>query len=34
MPNFVECAFAWFATTSVGAVALPLNTFYKPSELA
>jgi acyl-CoA synthetase (AMP-forming)/AMP-acid ligase II len=34
MPNSVEWALAWFATTRIGAVAVPLNTFYKASELA
>jgi acyl-CoA synthetase (AMP-forming)/AMP-acid ligase II len=34
MPNGVEWAVAWFATTRIGAVAVPLNTFYKSSELA
>jgi acyl-CoA synthetase (AMP-forming)/AMP-acid ligase II len=34
MPNGVEWAIAWFATTCIGAVAVPLNTFYKSSELA
>jgi acyl-CoA synthetase (AMP-forming)/AMP-acid ligase II len=34
MPNSVEWAIAWFATTRIGAVAVPLNTFYKASELA
>ena len=34
MPNSVEWAVAWFATTRIGAVAVPLNTFYKASELA
>ena len=33
MPNSVEWAVAWFATTRIGAVAVPLNTFYKASEL-
>ncbi|KUH82955.1 MULTISPECIES: class I adenylate-forming enzyme family protein [unclassified Mycobacterium] len=34
MPNGVEWAIAWFAMTRIGAVAVPLNTFYKASELA
>jgi acyl-CoA synthetase (AMP-forming)/AMP-acid ligase II len=34
MPNSVDWALAWFATTRIGAVAVPLNTFYKTSELA
>ncbi|MBE1549421.1 acyl-CoA synthetase (AMP-forming)/AMP-acid ligase II [Mycobacterium sp. OAS707] len=34
MPNSVEWAIAWFATTRIGAVAVPLNTFYKAAELA
>jgi len=34
MPNGVEWAVAWFATTRISAVAVPLNTFYKSSELA
>ncbi|MBV8862494.1 MAG: acyl--CoA ligase [Mycobacterium sp.] len=34
MPNSVEWALAWFATTRIGAVAVPLNTFYKMTELA
>lgn len=34
MPNSVEWALAWFAATRIGAVAVPLNTFYKTSELA
>jgi acyl-CoA synthetase (AMP-forming)/AMP-acid ligase II len=34
MPNSVDWALAWFATTRVGAVAVPLNTFYKAPELA
>lgn len=33
MPNSVEWAVAWFATTRIGAVAVPLNTFYKAAEL-
>src|ERR1041385_5734494 len=34
MPNSVEWAIAWFAATRIGAVAVPLNTFYKAPELA
>lgn len=34
MPNSVEWALSWFAATRIGAVAVPLNTFYKASELA
>lgn len=34
MPNSIDWAVAWFATTRTGAVAVPLNTFYQASELA
>ncbi|ORW01252.1 class I adenylate-forming enzyme family protein [Mycobacterium kyorinense] len=34
MPNSVDWAIAWFATTRIGAVAVPLNTFYKANELS
>lgn len=34
MPNSVDWALTWFALTRIGAVAVPLNTFYKASELA
>ncbi|BBZ25646.1 class I adenylate-forming enzyme family protein [Mycolicibacter hiberniae] len=34
MPNSVEWAITWFAVTRIGAVAVPLNTFYKASELS
>lgn len=34
MPNGVDWVIAWFAVTRIGAVAVPLNTFYKASELA
>ncbi|ORJ62732.1 class I adenylate-forming enzyme family protein [Mycobacterium simiae] len=34
MPNSIDWALAWFATTRIGAIAVPLNTFYKASELA
>lgn len=34
MPNSVEWAITWFAVTRIGAVAVPLNTFYKAAELA
>ena len=34
MPNSVDWAITWFAATRIGAVAVPLNTFYKASELA
>ncbi|CAA0136691.1 Long-chain-fatty-acid--CoA ligase [Mycolicibacterium vanbaalenii] len=34
MPNSIDWAVAWFAATRIGAVAVPLNTFYKASELA
>lgn len=34
MPNGVDWATAWFAVTRIGAVAVPLNTFQKPAELA
>jgi acyl-CoA synthetase (AMP-forming)/AMP-acid ligase II len=34
MPNSIEWAITWFATTRIGAVAVPLNTFYTASELA
>lgn len=33
MSNSVEWAIAWFATTRIGAVAVPLNTFYQAAEL-
>lgn len=34
MPNSVDWALAWFAVTRIGAVAVPLNTFYRAPELA
>ena len=34
MPNSIDWAIAWFATTRIGAVAVPINTFYKAKELA
>lgn len=34
MPNSIDWALAWFASTRIGAVAVPLNTFYQASELA
>lgn len=34
MPNSIDWAIAWFATTRIGGVAVPLNTFYKAKELA
>ena len=34
MPNSVEWALTWFAITRIGGIAVPLNTFYKASELA
>ncbi len=34
MPNGIEWAVSWFAATRIGAVAVPLNTFYKSTELA
>jgi acyl-CoA synthetase (AMP-forming)/AMP-acid ligase II len=34
MPNSVDWAIAWFATTRIGAVAVPLNTFHRAKELA
>lgn len=34
MPNSIDWAVAWFATTRIGAVAVPINTFYKAKELA
>ncbi|EHI10500.1 class I adenylate-forming enzyme family protein [Mycolicibacterium thermoresistibile] len=34
MPNSVDWAVAWFAVTRIGAVAVPINTFSKPRELA
>lgn len=34
MPNSVDWALAWFAATRIGAVAVPLNTFYQAAELA
>ena len=33
MPNTVDWAVAWFAVTRIGAVAVPINTFYKATEL-
>jgi acyl-CoA synthetase (AMP-forming)/AMP-acid ligase II len=33
MPNGPEWIVAWLAVTRIGAVAVPLNTFYKPREL-
>ena len=34
MPNGLDWAVTWFAITRIGAVAVPLNTFYKAPELA
>lgn len=34
LPNSVDWAVTWFALTRIGAVAVPLNTFYKATELA
>ncbi|WP_319435668.1 class I adenylate-forming enzyme family protein [Mycobacterium sp. RTGN5] len=34
MPNSADWAIAWFAVTRIGAVAVPMNTFYKAKELA
>ncbi|MGE2734204.1 class I adenylate-forming enzyme family protein [Mycolicibacterium vaccae] len=34
LPNSVDWAITWFALTRIGAVAVPLNTFYKATELA
>ena len=34
MPNSIDWALAWFATTRIGAVAVPINTFFKAPELA
>lgn len=34
MPNSIDWALAWFATTRIGAVAAPLNTFHQVPELA
>jgi acyl-CoA synthetase (AMP-forming)/AMP-acid ligase II len=34
MPNGVDWALAWFATTRIGAIAVLLNTFHQPRELA
>lgn len=34
MPNSITWALTWFAATRIGAVVVPLNTFYKSSELA
>lgn len=34
MPNGIQWALAWFTTTRIGAVAVPLNTFYQAPELA
>ena len=33
MPNSIDWALAWFATTRIGAVAVPLNTFHQAAEL-
>ena len=34
VPNGIDWVVAWFAVTRIGAVAVPLNTFYRASELA
>ncbi|MBX7453971.1 acyl--CoA ligase [Mycolicibacterium sp. 3033] len=34
MPNGIDWALTWFAVTRIGAVAVPLNTFYQAEELA
>lgn len=34
MPNSIDWALTWFAVTRIGAVAVPLNTFYQAQELA
>jgi acyl-CoA synthetase (AMP-forming)/AMP-acid ligase II len=34
MPNSTDWAIAWFAITRIGAVAVPVNTFYRAKELA
>lgn len=34
LPNSAEWAITWFAITRIGAVAVPLNTFYRAAELA
>ncbi|WP_319453320.1 MULTISPECIES: class I adenylate-forming enzyme family protein [unclassified Mycobacterium] len=34
MPNSSDWAIAWFAVTRIGAVAVPVNTFYRAKELA
>ena len=34
MPNSLDWVIAWFAATRIGAVAVPVNTFYKARELA
>ncbi len=34
MPNHAEWLIAWLAATRIGAVAVPLNTFYQTQELA
>lgn len=33
MPNSADWAIAWFAVTRIGAVAVPINTFYQSREL-
>jgi acyl-CoA synthetase (AMP-forming)/AMP-acid ligase II len=33
-PNGVDWVLAWAATARIGAVAVPVNTFYRPAELA
>lgn len=33
MPNSIDWAITWFAVTRIGAVAVPINTFYKAAEL-
>jgi acyl-CoA synthetase (AMP-forming)/AMP-acid ligase II len=33
MPNGPDWVVAWLATTRIGAIAVPVNTFYKPREL-
>jgi acyl-CoA synthetase (AMP-forming)/AMP-acid ligase II len=34
MPNSPDFVLAWFAAARIGAVIVPINTFYKPKELA
>lgn len=34
LPNSLDWALSWFASTRIGALAVPLNTFYQAEELA